>query len=84
MARAKVVNKEKVQQNDIEYYAEVKLAHGAGCETIYIETKTQLNRFIRDVSKRNLEQYPMELVDATGDLFVIRSFLFAKIVVNKS
>ena len=71
-------------QPQIEYYAEVQLAHGAGYETIYISTKKQLDRFIRDVTKRNLNQYPMELIDAAGNLFIIRSFLFAKVVVKES
>ena len=74
----------KPVQPQIEYYAEVQLAHGAGYETIYLSTKSKLDRFIRDGTKRNLNQYPMELIDAAGNLFVIRSFLFAKIIVKES
>ena len=74
----------KVTQPEIKCYAAVQLAHGAGYETIYIATKNHLDRFIRDVTKRNLNQYPMELIDVTGNLFIIRSFLFAKIVVKES
>ena len=83
MARAKTATRtaSKPTEKKLEYYAEVTLAHGAGCETLYIKTKTQLDRFIIDVSKRNLEVYPLQLVDATGNLFIIRSFLFSKIVV---
>jgi hypothetical protein len=85
-AKAKATNRtqEQPKEEPIEYYAEVQLAHGAGCETIYIQNQHKLDRFIQDVSTRNLQSYPLQLVDAAGNLFIIRSFLFSKVVINKS
>ena len=85
MARAKTANKPAPKnEKKLEYYAEIQLAHGAGCETIYLPTKAKLDRFIQDVSTTNLQSYPLSIVDASGNLFVIRSFLFSKIIINES
>ena len=65
-----------------KHYAEVSLAHGAGEKTIYLENKNKLDRFITDVTKRNLESHPLKFVDAAGRLIIIRSFLFCEITTN--
>lgn len=65
------------------YYAEVSLAHGAGEKTIYLESQKRLDRFIIDVTKRKLDSHPLQLVDASGRLFIIRSFLFCEVKINK-
>lgn len=64
------------------HYAEVSMAHGAGQEKIYFSDQRSLDSFIKDVTKRNLLAYPLVFNDATGSLFVIRSFLFCKVDVQ--
>ncbi len=63
-------------------YAVVRMAHGAGVEEIYFETEDKLNRFLNDVMKRNLTHYPLQLLDARNNLYIIRSFLFCKVTVK--
>lgn len=61
------------------HYAEVSMAHGAGEKKIYFSDQRSLDSFIKDVTKRNLLAYPLVFNDATGKLFVIRSFLFCEV-----
>ena len=66
------------------YAFEVLLFTGNGKESIYFDEKKLFDRFIINVTKRNLVLAPLELTDATGTLFVIRSFQFAKVINHKS
>jgi len=87
--QTKATSQEKTKQeirdaNIKKAYCEIQLAHGAGFESIYLPTKATLDKFVINVTKRNLEAYPLALTDINGDFFIIRSFLFSKIVINES
>lgn len=60
--------------------ATVTLIYGTGSEDIKFSSEKELNLFTVNVTKRNLNAYPYEIVDATGAIFIIRSFLFCKII----
>ena len=86
MTRANTATKSKStaskSQTTTKEYAVVRMAHGAGVEEIYFETEDKLNRFLNDVMKRNLTHYPLQLLDARNNLYIIRSFLFCKVTVK--
>lgn len=63
---------------------EVKLYTGHGTESLYFNEESQLERFKINVTKRNLETAPLKVTDATETLFIIRGFLFAKVITDKS
>ena len=63
---------------------EVKLFTGHGTESLFFNDEKKLERFKINVIKRNLEAAPLEVTDATGTLFIIRGFLFAKVIINKA
>lgn len=65
-----------------KYYAEVALVYGSGEKKIYFNDQKRLDRFIIDVTKRKLDAYPLQFVDAAGKCFIIRSFLFMEITIN--
>ena len=65
-----------------KYYAEVDLVFGAGEKKICFDDQKTLDRFIIDVTKRNLLAHPLRFVDAAKKCFIIRSFLFCEITIN--
>ncbi len=66
------------------YKYEIKLFTGHGTESLFFNEEKKLERFKINVTKRNLEAAPLQVRDDSGTLFIIRGFLFAKIVVNES
>jgi len=67
-----------------KYAFEVLIFTGHGEQSIYFDEKKAFDRFIINVTKRNLVLSPLEVTDATGTLFIIRSFQFAKVIDHKS
>jgi hypothetical protein len=65
-----------------KYYAEVDLVFGAGEKKICFDNQKTLDRFIIDVTKRNLTAHPLRFVDAANKCFIIRGFLFCEITIN--
>ncbi len=63
---------------------EFKMFTGHGTESLFFNEQSKMNRFKTNIVKRNLEVAPLEVTDATGSLFIIRGFLFAKVIINKS
>ena len=66
------------------YAFEVLLFTGHGEQALYFDEKKSLDRFIINVTRRNLEVAALEVTDATGTLFIIRGFQFAKVINHKS
>ena len=66
------------------YAFEVLLFTATGNESIYFDDQKRFDRFIINVTKRNLVLAPLDITDATGTLFIIRSFQFAKVINHKA
>jgi len=65
------------------YNYEIALVHGAGEHYVYFNTKEELDHFVLCVTKRNLNAYPYLFTDIAGQTFILREFLFCRIVQNQ-
>lgn len=67
-----------------KYTYEVQLFTGNGKESLFFNDESNMKRFSINVTKRNLAVAALEVTDATGTLFIIRSFQFAKVINHKA
>lgn len=65
-----------------EFAFEVALVHGGGEHMVKLNSRSTLDRFITNVTKRNLNAYPYVFTDDAGQTFILREFLFCRIVEN--
>lgn len=61
-------------------YATIFIAHGSGMEKIEVAKEIDLKVFEQNVTKRDLQAYPWKFQDMHGNEYILRQFLFAKIV----
>ena len=66
-----------------QYRYEIALVHGAGEHSVYFNTKAELDHFVLCVTKRNLNAYPYLFTDVARQTFILREFLFCRIVENQ-
>ena len=71
--------KAKVEE---KFTFEVALVHGAGEHLVKLNERKTLDKFITNVTKRNLNAYPYIFTDDAGQTFILREFLFCRIVQN--
>ena len=77
--KAKAKSKTKAEE---KFAFEVALVHG-GCEhMVKINEQKTLDKFVTNVTKRNLNAYPYMFTDDAGQTFILREFLFCRIVQN--
>lgn len=65
-----------------QFAYEVALVHGGGEHMVKISDRSTLDKFITNVTKRNLNAYPYVFTDDAGQTFILREFLFCRIVEN--
>ena len=61
-------------------FVTVHIAHGGGIEKVEFANENQLAAFIQNVTKRDLQHFPWRFPDMHGNEYILRQFLFAKIV----
>jgi alpha-beta hydrolase superfamily lysophospholipase len=75
--------KAKPKAKEEEKFAfEVALVHGGGEHIVKLNDKKTLDKFVTNVTKRNLNAYPYMFTDDAGQTFILREFLFCRIVQN--
>tara|TARA_R100001510_G_scaffold57433_1_gene65464 strand:- start:366 stop:677 length:312 start_codon:yes stop_codon:yes gene_type:complete len=61
----------------------IDLVHGAGEHTVKLLDRKTLDKFVQNVTKRNLNAYPYIFTDDAGQTFILREFLFCRIRENR-
>jgi hypothetical protein len=69
-------------QEEEKFAFEVALVHGAGEYIVKFNEKRRLDKFVTSVTKRNLNAYPYVFTDDAAQSFILRDFLFCRIVQN--
>ena len=64
----------------IPKHATIHLAHGSGLEKIEVASENALKVFEQNITKRDLQAYPWKFSDMHGNEYILRQFLFCKIV----
>ncbi len=81
--KPKTKAKAKPKAKEEEKFAfEVALVHGGGEHIVKVNDKKTLDKFVTNVTKRNLNAYPYMFTDDAGQTFILRDFLFCRIVQN--
>ena len=81
--KPKTKAKAKPKAKEEEKFAfEVALVHGGGEHIVKLNDKKTLDKFVTNVTKRNLNAYPYMFTDDAGQTFILRDFLFCRIVQN--
>ena len=63
-------------------YSTVSLVHGAGEIAIELGSEKALEVFRINVMKRDLRAFPWEFQDRHGTTYILRDFLFCRIVIH--
>ena len=79
--KTKAKAKPKAKQEE-KFAFEVALVHGGGEHMVKLNDKKTLDKFVTNVTKRNLNAYPYMFTDDAGQTFILREFLFCRIVQN--
>ena len=83
VSKPKPKAKPKPKTNTDEKFAfEVALVHGAGEHIVKLNDRKTLDKFVTNVTKRNLNAFPYIFTDDAGQTFILREFLFCRIVQN--
>jgi len=69
-----------VTDNKPNKHATIFIAHGSGMEKIEVASEGAIKVFEQNVTKRDLQSYPWKFSDMHGNEYILRQFLFAKIV----
>tara|TARA_Y100001963_G_C6394245_1_gene271186 strand:+ start:168 stop:425 length:258 start_codon:yes stop_codon:yes gene_type:complete len=63
-------------------YATIVLVHGAGEMSIQLDSERMVESFKMNVTKRDLRAFPWEFQDMHGTSYILREFLFCRIVLH--
>jgi len=83
-AKPKAAPKAEPKASGVESFTYIiDLVHGAGEQTVKLTDKKRLDKFVNNVTKRNLNAYPYIFTDDDGQTFILREFMFCRIRENR-
>lgn len=80
MAKKQTLQKLCDDNPKLTKHATIHIAHGSGMEKIEVAKEIDLKVFEQNVTKRDLQAFPWKFKDMHNNEYILRQFLFAKIV----